>query len=142
MSTSTVKDSFTVAKGWRKRGAGRIKLMNTTQTQVRSTDEALKMALEALKDNQHLIADNERHAYVMEYNSIIEKCEEALAQQSNEQIEPVAKVKRNPSGQIYIHWRDGEFALANLVGAKFYTHPHVPTAQPKEPEQEPNHDKK
>lgn len=43
-------------------------------------DEALKLALEALKDNQHLVADNERHAYVMEYNGIIEKCEEALAQ--------------------------------------------------------------
>ena len=42
--------------------------------------EALRLALEALKENQHLVADNERHAYVMEYNSIIEKCEEALAQ--------------------------------------------------------------
>jgi hypothetical protein len=51
-------------------------------------DEAMKMALEALKDNQHLVADNERHAYVMEYNSIIEKLEEALAKQ--EQSEPVS----------------------------------------------------
>jgi hypothetical protein len=42
--------------------------------------DALKLALEALKENQHLVADNERHAYVMEYNSIIEKCEEALAE--------------------------------------------------------------
>jgi hypothetical protein len=48
--------------------------------------EAMKMALEALKDNQHLVADNERHAYVMEYNAIIEKLEEALAKQ--EQGEP------------------------------------------------------
>jgi hypothetical protein len=48
--------------------------------------EALKLALEALKDNQHLVADNERHAYVMEYNGIIEKLEEALAKQ--EQDEP------------------------------------------------------
>ena len=45
--------------------------------------EALKMALEALKDNQHLVADNKRHAYVMEYNSIIDKCEEALALKEN-----------------------------------------------------------
>jgi hypothetical protein len=43
--------------------------------------EALKLALEALQDNQHLVADNERHAYVMEYNDLIEKCKEALAQQ-------------------------------------------------------------
>jgi hypothetical protein len=50
--------------------------------------EAMKLALEALKDNQHLVADNERHAYVMEYNGIIEKLEEALAKQK--QGEPVA----------------------------------------------------
>ena len=46
--------------------------------------DALKLALEALKENQHLVADNERHAYVMEYNSIIEKCEEALAEPEQE----------------------------------------------------------
>ena len=46
--------------------------------------EALTLALEALKENQHLVADNERHAYVMEYNSIIEKCEEALAEPEHE----------------------------------------------------------
>ena len=46
--------------------------------------EALKLALEALKDNQHLVADNERHAYVMKYNNIIEKCEEVLAQPPEE----------------------------------------------------------
>lgn len=46
--------------------------------------KALTLALEALEDNQHLIADNERHAYVMEYNSIIEKCKEALAQSEHE----------------------------------------------------------
>jgi hypothetical protein len=37
--------------------------------------------------------------------------------------EPVAKVKRNLSGQIYIEWRDGEFAIANLVEANLYTTP-------------------
>ena len=40
--------------------------------------KVMELAFEALKENQHLVADNERHAYVMEYNSIIEKCEEAL----------------------------------------------------------------
>lgn len=49
-------------------------------------DEALKMAIEALQDNQHLIADNERHTYVMLYNEIIDKCKEALEQPAQEQI--------------------------------------------------------
>ena len=53
--------------------------------------EALTLALEALKENQHLVADNERHAYVMEYNSIIEKCEEALAQPKEPEQEPATK---------------------------------------------------
>ena len=46
--------------------------------------KVMELAFEALKENQHLVADNERHAYVMEYNSIIEKCEEALAQTKQE----------------------------------------------------------
>jgi len=37
-------------------------------------DEALKMAIEALEDNQHYIAENERHTYVMLYNESIYKC--------------------------------------------------------------------
>ena len=47
----------------------------------------------------------------------------AHPQPKQEQGEPVAKVKRNSSGQIYIEWRDGEFAIANLVEAKLYTTP-------------------
>lgn len=35
--------------------------------------------------------------------------------------EPVATVKLNSSGQIYIEWRDGEGAIASLIGAEFYT---------------------
>ena len=46
--------------------------------------KVMELALEALKENQHLVADNQRHAYVMEYNSIIEKCEEALAEPEQE----------------------------------------------------------
>ena len=46
--------------------------------------KVMELAFEALKENQHLVADNERHAYVMEYNSIIEKCEEALAKTEQE----------------------------------------------------------
>ena len=46
--------------------------------------EALKLALEYLRDNQHYIADNERHAYVMEYNAFVERLE-ALAEQPAQQ---------------------------------------------------------
>jgi len=42
--------------------------------------EALKLALDALMENEHYVAENERHAYVVVYNKIIEKCKEALAQ--------------------------------------------------------------
>jgi len=42
--------------------------------------EALKLALEALMENEHYVAENERHAYVVVYNKIIEKCKAALAQ--------------------------------------------------------------
>ena len=54
--------------------------------------DALKLALEALKDNQHLVADNERHAYVMTYNRVIERCEEALAEP--EQVSPMSEPNR------------------------------------------------
>jgi len=42
-----------------------------------------------------------------------------------EQGGPVAEVKRNSSGQIYIEWRDGESAIANLIDAKLYTTPQL-----------------
>ena len=43
--------------------------------------ELLNQALEYLEDNQHWIADGERHAYFMEYNAFIDKLKQALAQQ-------------------------------------------------------------
>ena len=46
--------------------------------------KVMELAFEALKENQHLVADNQPHAYVMEYNSIIEKCEQALAKTEQE----------------------------------------------------------
>ena len=52
--------------------------------------KVMELAFEALNENQHLVADNERHAYVMEYNSIIEKCEEALAQPEQEPVKLVS----------------------------------------------------
>ena len=62
-----------------------VAIQNSTGMTIMSKQiDALKLAFEALKENQHLVADNERHAYVMEYNSIIEKCEEALAKPQQE----------------------------------------------------------
>jgi hypothetical protein len=49
--------------------------------EVSMSKKLLAQALEFLEDNQHLVADNERHAYVMEYNSFIEQLKEALAKQ-------------------------------------------------------------
>jgi len=46
--------------------------------------EVLKLALEALMDNEHYVAENERHAYVVLYNEVIEKCKAALAQTAQE----------------------------------------------------------
>jgi hypothetical protein len=68
--------------------------------------ELLAQALEFLEDNQHLVADNERHAYVMEYNSFIEQLKEALAKQ--EQGEPNYKVtvidNQHPNGVPLEQW--------------------------------------
>jgi hypothetical protein len=43
--------------------------------------DLIKQALEYLEDNQHHIADNERHAYVMLYNDVITALKERLAQE-------------------------------------------------------------
>jgi hypothetical protein len=50
------------------------------------TQEALKLALEFLEDNQHFIETYERPEYLVMYNDAIDKCKEALAQEQ----EPVA----------------------------------------------------
>ena len=44
--------------------------------------EAMASALEFLEDNQHHIADHERHAYVMLYNDFITALKERLAQET------------------------------------------------------------
>ena len=44
--------------------------------------DLIKQALEYLEDNQHHIADNERHAYVMLYNDCITALKARLAQET------------------------------------------------------------
>ena len=44
--------------------------------------DLIKQALEYLEDNQHHIADHERHAYVMLYNDFITALKERLAQET------------------------------------------------------------
>ena len=53
---------------------------------VADMKKALKLALEALMDNEHYVAENERHAYVVLYNEVIEKCKAALAQPVQEPV--------------------------------------------------------
>jgi aspartyl/asparaginyl-tRNA synthetase len=48
--------------------------------------DLIKQALEYLEDNQHHIADNERHAYVMLYNDVITTLKERLAQPEQEPV--------------------------------------------------------
>ena len=38
----------------------------------------LKQALEMMEDNHHLVADNEKHAYVMQHLAVIEALRERL----------------------------------------------------------------
>jgi len=87
--------------------------------------EAMKLALEALKDNQHLVADNERHAYVMEYNRIIEQLEEAMQQ---EQGEPMGTLAVFDDAESELGWSydisatfEQHKKLSKLNGAKLYT---------------------
>ena len=108
-----------------------VAIQNSTGMTIMSKQiDALKLAFEALKENQHLVADNQPHAYVMEYNSIIEKCEEALAQPEQK---PVAYFNPQVKGGFY--WAKPTKITApitvNVEPMPLYTFP----PQPKEPEQ-------
>jgi hypothetical protein len=48
--------------------------------------DLIKQALEYLEDNQHHIADHERHAYVMLYNDVITALKARLAQETALQV--------------------------------------------------------
>ena len=56
-------------------------LVTLWMLEAKMSIEAMKQALEFLEENQHLIADNERHAYVMQYNAFIEELEAAINQE-------------------------------------------------------------
>jgi len=85
--------------------------------------KALKLALEALMDNEHYVAENERHAYVVLYNEVIEKCKAALAQPVQEPVgvfcedDDIGYVRLIPHQQMKLKAWD-----------KLYTTP--PAAQP------------
>ena len=65
--------------------------------------EALKLALEYLRDNQHYIADNERHAYVMEYNAFIESLKR-LTEQPAQQPAAWMYDTTLPDGDVLTDW--------------------------------------
>ena len=58
------------------------------------TKELLKLALEYLQDNQHWVADGERHAYVMKYNAFIDKLKQALAQPEQNTVQRLSALVR------------------------------------------------
>ena len=99
----------------------------TTQT------EALKMALEVMRNQGDVSVDE----WIATENAI----KEALAQQSNEQVEPRAYlVYAKGSHRYFTLTFDIEKVPEIYKGGDvepLYTHLPVPTAQPKEPEQEP-----
>jgi hypothetical protein len=49
--------------------------------------DLIKQALEYLEDNQHHIADHERHAYVMLYNDFITALKERLADHAMREVQ-------------------------------------------------------
>ena len=71
----------------------------------------------------------EANAFKIEIRNLKSK----LAQQSNEQVEPVAIVAEVHMSRYTIEWTNGSLP----EGTQLFAHPPVPTAQPKEPEQEP-----
>ena len=96
--------------------------------------EAMKLALEALEtyhgymEPLTTVFGGPRVPAEQSTTGKVEKgikfLRQAIAEaEKQEQGEPIGEVKRNSSGQIYIEWRDGEFAIANLVDAKLYTTP-------------------
>jgi len=85
----------------------------------KNNEKAVRLALEALKDNQHLVADNERHAYVMEYNHIIEQLEEALAQSRSDVKQSTECIEQ--SEQDTLAYREAA-NLAKWLFKKHYAH--------------------
>lgn len=90
--------------------------------------EALKLALEQIKAGS--------------YECAMDQLEEALAEQSNEQVErtPLEQYDLEQSIDYRKGYEDGRlkgFEVGQRYAKEAYTHPPAPTAQPKEPEQEP-----
>ena len=56
--------------------------------------DLIKQALEYLEDNQHHIADHERHAYVMLYNDVITSLKERLAQPEQTEVQQLIALVR------------------------------------------------
>jgi len=77
------------------------------------TQEVLKLALEFLEDNQHYVADNENHFYVVMYNNAIEKCKEALAQLEQEPVAwSISPAVKGEDGRLYAYTNEKEWALS------------------------------
>lgn len=131
-----------MTSGWRKRGYGRVKPMNTTQTQVRSTNEALNIAIDYMNERleehdakyqRHPTTEAERHNILAD----IETVKEALAQQpqnevrglpSNEQVEPTCWI--TPDGEGFRMRMTPPVNDVPLGWTPLFDHPPVPYVTP------------
>lgn len=66
-----------------------VEIKGTSVTDI----DLIKQALEYLEDNQHHIADHERHTYVMMYNDCITALKARLAQPEQEPVCPDCKAE-------------------------------------------------
>ena len=107
----------------------------TTQT------EALKLALEAADELEWMLKSGYEHGREgpPRVHRLIAKIRTLSAQQSNEQVEPVAWTDKafERLCENWNHMTSEEFAIVQRFIFGVYAHPSVPTAQSKEPEHEP-----
>ena len=92
-------------------------------------NETLKLALEFLEDNEHYVAENERHIYVLLYNEVIKKCKAALAQPAQEPVAVVETLGGYPDESRHeAKWLVPYRALKD--GDNLYTTPPQPEQEP------------
>jgi 5-bromo-4-chloroindolyl phosphate hydrolysis protein len=104
------------------------------------TQEALRMALEALEENHHLIEEHERPEYLVHYDQIISLLAKALAKEKalqalhdeNERLGLYKDAYAQPEQEPVAHWSDcavhsepaypkGECDCGGIVAVADYT---------------------
>jgi hypothetical protein len=89
-----------------------VAMKGTTQM----SKKAMKMALDALEENHHLIEEHERPDYLAHYDRVISEVAKALAKQ--EQGETVAVWELQETGWETIC--DGDWLMTLPIGTRLY----------------------